>query len=443
MKHQLFPTLKKITFLFLILSAFLCTHICCTGNKPTNAEINPYPNRAYFTITPDYRAIRIPLKLDEDVVANMMFDTGFIVGNFDLDSTFCTSNPDIIPTYLPDTTSTGSGWVFSRMLNLSYKRPYTIKIGETDVTYNSLNINNFRNMIQSGDELDGIFGFPENDTTHVWELNFENNYLEIHPQADFIIPDSYYWLPMEPNNKRILVQFPLQITSADGDTVTINGPYLVDTGMPWEMALMHHADELSFFNKKKEAVWTQFTGSYRRHYTTTATFMNDMTIDSFRVHTFDKPNRISSKYLIGLHFLKHFNVLFDFKNRQMGLKPIDNFHRIIDPRQRRFHYASALNSQGKSIVKEIADNAGNYYRSAGLRKGDEIIAVNGENYNTLHYDPLTYKIDSLSKDLMNKKIIMEDKRVFEYSDSLVFDVVRAGKPLKITVVVDPNEEQGE
>lgn len=47
------------------------------------------------------------------------------------------------------------------------------------------------------------------------------------------------------------VNLPLNIRCADGDTLMLTHTYLVDTGMPQDIALMAQASELSFFYKKR------------------------------------------------------------------------------------------------------------------------------------------------------------------------------------------------
>ncbi|EXZ22777.1 hypothetical protein M086_3476, partial [Bacteroides fragilis str. S13 L11] len=35
---------------------------------------------------------------------------------------------------------------------------------------------------------EGMFNIPPNDTMHVWELNFEHNYMEIHLAQNYRMP---------------------------------------------------------------------------------------------------------------------------------------------------------------------------------------------------------------------------------------------------------------
>jgi hypothetical protein len=57
-----------------------------------------------------------------------------------------------------------------------------------------------------------------------------------------------------------------------------------------------------------------------------------------------------------------------------------------------------------------------------LKEGDEIIAVNGKIF---------------------KDITPEDRVGFYERDTLLFDIIRNGKPMQIVVRVDKTEEQGD
>jgi hypothetical protein len=352
----------------------------------------------------------------------MMFDSGFCEGCFFLDSTFFASHPSLLLNVLPEISRVGSAWGENNVLNLIYKTSQTVKIGDTDLLYNVIQIANWKEAIHN-DDTEGVFNIPQNDTAHVWELNFENNYLEIHPVESFKMPENCFIFQMEKSEYPFNIQIPLQIMCANGDTLTINRTFTIDTGMARDVAIMYPAEELAFFNKRDDAVWNVSKGGNIRRYTTVrATLFDNFVMDSLRIYTFNNPRSVFVRYLIGLHFLKRFNVFFDMKNRQLGLQPIQNFHRVVSPLYRRFHLSAPKNSEGKFIVTEVANYKANYYKIAGFQVGDEIVAVNGKLYKDITY---------------------EESSEFYKQDTLVFDVLRDGKPLKIVVPVDKTEEQGD
>jgi hypothetical protein len=387
------------------------------------------PNRVNFIIPTNDRKILIPVQLNDSIIAQYMtFDTGFYDGAFILDSTFVASHRVLnnfnIP---PDTLRTGSGWGFNRVLDLKYNTDQTVKIGNTALTYHAIEIANWKSAMYN-DNTDGLFNIPQNDTTHIWELNFEHSYLEIHPATNFRMPENCFLISMERHADEKLgvsnsfsIKIPMQIQYADGDTLTINSWFGIDTGMAWDIVLSR-PDALKFLNKKDDAIWTQYLGDYYyRHYWVNAVLFDQFRVDSLRIYRFDNLH-FSMGNLIGTNFLKRFNVFFDMKHKQLGLQPIKNFQRVINPDYRRFHYSAPKNSKGKYIVTKLADYESNYYKGAGLQLGDEIVAVN---------------------DTLYKNITYKQKDEFYKEDTLILDIIREGKPLKIVVPVNKNEEQGD
>ena len=223
------------------------------------------------------------------------------------------------------------------------------------------------------------------------------------------------------------VNLPLKVQTSDGDTVTIHRDFFVDTGAWNDIILTSEASELAFFDNKKDAVWiaTPYNGLYTRNHEVKVS-LGEYEDDSFRVTTYDHKHKttVSSRYLIGLNFLKHFNVYFDFQRKVMGLKPIPNFERIIDKHARRYHMGfnmEIITKQQRFIVETIADNKENNYYTAGLRVGDEIISANG---------------------ILWKDLTPEQKETLYQGDSILFKIIRDGKNMEISVPINKNEPIG-
>lgn len=50
------------------------------------------------------------------------------------------------------------------------------------------------------------------------------------------------------------------------------------------------------------------------------------------------------------------------KSQRLGLQPIKNYERVVNPRKKRFHMSSRMNSHGKIIITKIADYESNYIK---------------------------------------------------------------------------------
>ena len=409
--------IKCIVFLFLQATVLgSCTKIS-KGNKRDA--------RTYFTIDSLDRKIVLPVLFNDSIVSNLAFDSGASLGAFIVDSTFCSAHSSILSNLSPDTIAPyGCAWSVLRMPASMYTIVPTIKVGNSNLIYDKMLVYNWRDYM-GGTQSDGLFNIPQNDTVNIWEFNFEHNYMVIHSFQDFIMPKNCILIPFVRGNDKsslFYVNLPLNIRCADGDTLMLAHTYLVDTGMPQDIALMAQASELSFFSKKKNAVWTQAPSGYYSHHNVNVTLFSGIQLDSLRIYIFDQPNQVPCDYLIGLNFLKRFNVFFDMKSQRLGLQPIKNYERVVNPRKKRFHMSSRMNSHGKIIITKIADYEGNYVKKSGLLEGDEIIAIN---------------------EIPIKMISLEEDAELSRQDTLIYDIVRQGKSYKIPVVIDKKEVQGD
>ncbi len=408
---------KILIIVWLIIVFYICVPISCTHISLEES------GRHYFTIDSIEGKMVLPILLDNSIEANLCFDTGTLCGSLDLDSAFCAEHPSILSGLSPvDSGYGGSAWASLKTYIYMYDNDQTIKIGNAGLLYNHMLVYNWK--YHAGSNLDGLLNIPQNDTIHVWELNFEHSYLKIHSAQDFVMPENCFVTPFirDKYKKEFNVQLPIKVETSSGDVLNLNHTYLIDTGMRWDVALMSNAEELHFFNKQKNAVWTGYLDTYYRSYDVKGSLPGFLNMDSLRIYTFDMPNDIHGSYLLGLNFLKRFNVFFDMKNRWLGLQAISNYRRIVNPLRRRFHIGFTQTSQGKMIVSKVADYEGNYYKTAGFVEGDEIINFNGVPYN---------------------KITPETFKSFFERDILHYDILRGGHPMKITVHVDKDEAQGD
>lgn len=57
------------------------------------------------------------------------------------------------------------------------------------------------------------------------------------------------------------------------------------------------------------------------------------------------------------------------KSQRLGLQPINNYERVVNPRKKRFHMSSCMNSHGKIIITKIADYESNYIKKSRFVRG--------------------------------------------------------------------------
>lgn len=410
----------KNIFIYFSTLVLACTFSSC-------AQKSDMFNRIYFTFYPEERKVIVPVQLNDSVNVQLIFDTGFGLGYYDmsiiLDSTILAAHPSLSLDSVPTIIKIGSAWNRnSDQQTLICNSKLKLKIGDIDFAYTSMRVTNWRRHMNNN-LSDGMFNIPRNDTTHIWELNFENNYMEVHTANDFAMPEDCFMAPLVGESVPFYIDLPLQVQFADDDTLTINRRFFIDTGAAWDIVLLCNAPELEFLNKREDAVWIQFLNDYIRHYTVKATLFDSFKMDSVRVYTIDYKNGIGfTNYIIGLNFLKRFNLFFDMKNKQLGLQPIPNFQRLVNPLFERFHYSTQKTKDGRFIVNRLGDYDANYYKTAGLRVRDEIVTINGVPY---------------------REVTREMADEFKKRDTVTLDIIRKGKLLSLTVKIDPNEPKGD
>lgn len=424
-KSEMCKLLGGGTYLLILL--LMLSHISCNASNKENEKHIP------FEFSDEIPNLLIPVTLQNSIPAKLVFDTGWGIPT--LDSTWVSQYPSLTPKDIPSREDRiGSAWnpASFRKATLYFDPHFEflkLKLGENPMKFDYWRIGNFRQLLGVND-ADGITGIPSADSTKVWGFNFEDNYITIQEADSFEMPKGYMQFPMKvvtyPGvGMTIHVNLPLKVQTSDGDTVTIHRDFFVDTGAWDDIILTSEAPELAFFDNKKDAVWiaTPYNGLYTRNHEIKVS-LGEYEDDSFRVTTYDHKSNVSGRYLIGLNFLKHFNVYFDFQRKVMGLKPIPNFERIIDKHARRYHMGfnmEIINKQQRFIVETIADNKENNYYTAGLRVGDEIISANG---------------------ILWKDLTPEQKETVYQGDSILFRIIRDGKNMEISVPVNKNEPIG-
>ena len=372
-----------------------------------------YPNRLYFSITPSMDKITVPVRLNDSITANLFFDTG-VAKDITLDSafffTYCPL-PDIQPIefqadfMLVDTIISG----------LTYHINTSVKIGQTVERYDSLSVLNLQKALNNL-PINGIFSIPTTDTSHVWELNFENKYLEIHSAEHFQMPAECILSPIvEAFQEKYCMELPLQLIY-ENDTLQTNDTYVIDTGNSfYDIILMPPAEAIDFLNRYDNDIWFAFAKNGIQRNIVQAVAWNDFVIDSLHLYTFYQGHDLKN---IGLNFLKRFNVFFDMRKRQIGLQPIK--YERLSLQSKVFYYSvdTRPTQAGNYRINSIGDYKTNYYKTAGLQVGDEIVTVNGIPYKDY-------------KKTMTGEI--EYSEQLKHSNYLTFEIIRKGKRMMIVV----------
>ena len=349
-----------------------------------------YNNHLYFNVM-----------LRDSIPARMIFDTGS--SNLLIDSTFYVSvfgeGKNLRRAMLGGagnghelTTLDASGWSYS--------------VGDESCAEQIAIITNLRKIL--GDVADGLFGLPFMRGKRV-EFNYAGGYVRF-LSADEVIGDDFTAIQCKKldNIERIII--PLSVTLNDG--YTLNGNFLMDTGMPDELSLNSTtANRLKSEGHLADARRMRYEvggigGSRVDNYLKTKQItIGGKSINDIRI-TYSENEQgamADSRYegLVGNALFARFDVIFDFANWVIYLRPNKNFYKP----QPNF-YSMALTPKGDHWRVNALLEGGNAER-AGLRQGDRIEAINGIKASDSNKSAISPLPDRLTLSVLRESGLIE------------------------------------
>lgn len=317
------------------------------------------------------RHLYFRVMLRDSIPARMIFDTGST--NLLLDSTFYASTfgegKNLRRAMLGGagdghelTTLDASGWRYS--------------VGEKSSTEQMAIVMNLRKIL--GDGVDGLFGLPFMRGKRV-EFNYGGGYARF-LAADEIIGEDFTAIPCKKldNIERIII--PLSVTFSDG--YTLDGNFLMDTGMPDELSLnsatanrLKAEGHLADARRMKYEVGGIGGSRVDNYLNAKQITIGGKSINSIRI-TYSENEKgalADSRYdgLVGNALFARFDVIFDFENWVIYLRPNKDFAK---PQPNNFGIGFKSNND-HWIVNALLEG-GNAER-VGLRQGDRIESING------------------------------------------------------------------
>lgn len=352
-----------------LLFCFLAAIFLCSCAQEINKEKIP------FTFTPERKLISVPITI-QGVQGNLLFDTG--CGNICLDTTYAAKIApfDSISQQF-SSHDKGAFDFFSKFPINVYKGLLKMEIGNHCFKQKNFCVGDYREGLTLP-EFDGLFGLEELDSLHIWELNFEENYISITPADSFHLDGDFLTLPLKWNKGLTFTTLPVTIRTKQGVKIKGEKDFLIDTGSISDVFFMPDVDEAKELDIQRDsAYWLD-----KRHFwEVEMTVCNRVKLDFTRVYVSNLLNTKVFKRILGLNFLKRFNVFFDLKNNQLYLKPIKKFERIIRGKQP-WGTFDAVWKDDKLIINYICDYKKNPAIKAGFCVGDEVISINGIKFDS-------------------------------------------------------------
>jgi len=320
--------------------------------------------------------IYIPSTIDS-IFGNIVFDTG--ADGLYFDSTFFSNNPfrkfKFINAFLP---GVGTG------------HPQKVVVITDSINFGFYNYSNNISFIPVfllkpilGDFADGILGqryFSE----HVLEINYFYEYIRLHNSIDSVDTSGYVSISMKKEDKRLFVPAIIQIN----DTVSIQDYVKLDIGFGGSisitspMATMYNlseniADKFSCYNKYSGVSGTSSWFKFRANHVEIGGYKLDEVVMDYSE---DKKGALSNSNhagLLGNKILERFDVVIDFVNDNLYLKPNLNYNKPFNFSKLGFSYVDRNVTMGAWIVTGFY--RGSNAEIAGLQVDDKIVSVNGIN----------------------------------------------------------------
>lgn len=318
------------------------------------------------------RYICFDMVLRDSVPARIIFDTG--ANNLLLDSAFYAyhfaANGNLRKAMLG---GAGNGM---EMANIDASG-WSYRVGDKSHTEQMAVVLNLRKIV--GDDVDGLFGLPFMQGERV-EFNYADGYMRFLTAGEEIADDfvrvDCKWL----GSKKERIIMPLSVTFADG--YTFNGDFLLDTGMPGTLSLNSTtAGKLKangVLNDAGKFVYTigGIGGSAVQNdicasqITVAGHALNDVRINCSEN---SQGSLADDSYagLVGNGLFERFDVVFDFAEWVIYLRPNENF---CAPQPNYFGIAFTPMAD-HWIVNGLLE--GGNAAKAGLRRGDRIESING------------------------------------------------------------------
>lgn len=231
-----------------------------------------------------------------------------------------------------------------------------------------------------GDFSDGIIGL-EYFAESVFELNYSQEYVILHQNDQSLNLNDYHKIELEKIGNRLFIPLSVQIDSA----IKIEGRFQLDFGsggtvtMTSSIAEKYNLEEVI---KEKVAYFTKYGGvggeSSSFEFLSSSVSIGAFDFDSVVLeYSVDKSGALASNEHLGLlgnGILERFDVLIDFMEPALYLKPNEEYKDPFEFSSLGFSYVDRNQSMKSWIVTGLYKES--HAEKSGLQIDDRIISVN-------------------------------------------------------------------
>lgn len=394
---------KKIIFFTLSMIMFSCA----IASKPisllnyfSKEDGTDILNTSKDVIPINYRGHHIYIKSKIDSISgNIVFDTG--ADGLYLDSIYYANNPfgkfKYVYGILPGAGSSGPQKVIVITDNLK------LNFGNHIDNFSFTPIIKLKPIL--GDYADGIIGIDA-FSNQVLEINYKNEYIKLHDNIKSIDTSNFKRIRMLKNKNR----FFLPVTIKIKEDIIIKDYLVLDIGSGGSVNIISETAEK--YNLKNEIVdkvkyFTKYGGisgnSISYDFRANSLFIGDYKLDSVTMaYSSDESGFLSKKDLavgiIGNEILERFDVIIDFVNNDLYLRPNSDFNNPFKFSKIGFGYVDRSVTMSSWIVTGLYENSNAL--NSGLQIDDKIISVNGKDIRDISYEEQKELWEELDKVLL-------------------------------------------
>lgn len=233
-----------------------------------------------------------------------------------------------------------------------------------------------------------MFGLGNRNGYRYWSVDYDRMMLSILADSTRVDTVGAMVWGFEPVLSQVILNIPMTIYCG-GKSLTVNHKWLLDTGTPYSMLITNPDSRISDFVGKIPHIkiydhGTEFFDNKRLQYKFYLDSIAFGDAGSLTKHSgvvvdegwHDMMQQFGCMGTIGMDLLKHYNMIIDFKQNRIILRPhgkeFDFYSPLIDS-------GLGFHLQPNGMVSQI--EVGHNAQKAGLRLDDVIVKVNGEGFN--------------------------------------------------------------
>jgi hypothetical protein len=384
--------------------SFLLCFACANSSNKSRDNVNAVndskiPANAIPVLYFDYLHLHLSIDSAE---GTFLFDTGF--DNLCIDSIFYYSNK---LDYINSTAGKiyGIGNAYQEMNLIRDTIDFSIEGRRYSTSF--VPVLDLKPI--GGDYVDGLLG-TKHFNRNVVEINYPKGYICLHETIDSVDVSGYSIIALKNTGFHYFIPATLKIN----DSIIITGDFLVDTATPGSTLTSYVAFKNNLSRKVDHKIlyYTMYggIGGESSGY--------DFAVDTLKIADYNLSNVILSYSLdtagslaaqeyigiLGNNILERFDLLFDFINSNLYLRPNEDFIKPFIFDRMGFSYVDRCKTMGGWIVAGMYENSP--AEKKGLRIDDKIISVNEVPVEKIPYE--------------------EQKEYFEKIRKVEFVVSRAG-----------------